>query len=106
MSWLTLREVLFDNPLIDPARTSVIAGGRRLRFADLRQGASAVAEALRRDGISRGDRVALLLKNCPEFLELFFGITAAGAVAVPLNTRLDPRSEERRVGKEGRSRWT
>jgi long-chain acyl-CoA synthetase len=95
MSWLTLREVLFDNPLIDPARTSVIAGGRRLRFADLRQGASAVAEALRRDGISRGDRVALLLKNCPEFLELFFGITAAGAVAVPLNTRLHPKEHAR-----------
>jgi acyl-CoA synthetase (AMP-forming)/AMP-acid ligase II len=95
MNWLTLRDVLFDNPLIVPERTSVIAGGRRLRFADLRQGASAVARALRREGICRGDRVALLLKNCPEFLELFFGVTAAGAVVVPLNTRLHPKEHAR-----------
>jgi long-chain acyl-CoA synthetase len=95
MNWLTLRDVLFCNPLIVPERTSVIAGGRRLRFADLRQGAGAVAQALRREGIRRGDRVALLLKNCPEFLELFFGITAAGAVVVPLNTRLHPKEHAR-----------
>lgn len=95
MSWLTLSGVLFDNPLIIPERTSVIAGGRRLRFADLRRGATAVAQALQRGGIRRGERVALLLKNCPEFLELFFGVTAAGAVAVPLNTRLHPKEHAR-----------
>lgn len=95
MNWLTLSDVLFDNPLIVAESTCVIAGARRLSFADLRRGASAVASALRRDGIGRGERVALLLKNCPEFLELFFGITAAGAVAVPLNTRLHAKEHAR-----------
>jgi len=95
MSWTTLRDVLFDNPLIVADRTSVIAGTHRLSFADLRWGASAVAQALRREGIRRGDRVAILLKNCPEFLELFFGITVAGAVAVPLNSRLHPKEHAR-----------
>ena len=37
-------------------------------------------------GIRRGDRVALLLANCPEFLDLWFGAAAIGAVIVPVNT--------------------
>ena len=95
MSWTTLSAALFDNPLIVHQRTSVIAGGRRLSFADLRRSAGAVAQTLRRGGIRRGDRVAVLLKNCPEFIELFFGVTAAGAVVVPLNTRLHPKEHAR-----------
>ena len=37
-------------------------------------------------GIRRGDRVTLLLANCPEFLDLWFGAAAIGAVVVPVNT--------------------
>ena len=37
-------------------------------------------------GIRRGDRVTLLLGNCPEFLDLWFGAAAIGAVVVPVNT--------------------
>ena len=36
-------------------------------------------------GVGRGDRVMLLLENCPEFLDLWFGAAAVGAVAVPVN---------------------
>ena len=37
-------------------------------------------------GIGRGDRVTLLLGNCPEFLDLWFGAAVIGAVVVPVNT--------------------
>ena len=46
--------------------------------------AAGLAEA----GIQQGDRVAALLLNGPEFLELWFGATRLGAVLVPLNTGL------------------
>jgi crotonobetaine/carnitine-CoA ligase len=45
-----------------------------------------VAHALYGAGVRAGDRVAILLPNCPEFLPCFFGATEAGALPVPLNT--------------------
>jgi long-chain acyl-CoA synthetase len=42
-------------------------------------------------GLQRGDRVALLLKNCPEYWELLFALWHAGMVAVPVNAKLHPR---------------
>jgi long-chain acyl-CoA synthetase len=41
--------------------------------------------------LQRGDRVALLLKNCPEYWELLFALWHAGMVAVPVNAKLHPR---------------
>ena len=37
-------------------------------------------------GIAKGDRVALFLPNCPEFLYCWFGLSMIGAVSVPINT--------------------
>ncbi|NWF82128.1 MAG: long-chain fatty acid--CoA ligase [Chloroflexi bacterium] len=46
------------------------------------------AHGLRARGVGHGDKVALLLANCPEFLTAFFACAALGAVAVPINPRL------------------
>jgi fatty-acyl-CoA synthase len=53
---------------------------RSLKFAD----------ALARRGVGLGDRVLILALNYPEYLEAVFGITAVGAIAVPVNFRLTP----------------
>ncbi len=45
------------------------------------------ANALRRQGVQKGDRVVQLMMNCIEWLPIYFGILRAGAVAVPLNFR-------------------
>ncbi len=45
---------------------------------------------LQREGIAPGDRVALWMGNCPEFIILLIGILRSGAVAVPLNHFLTP----------------
>ena len=42
-------------------------------------------------GIGRGDRVALFAKNCPEYLEVLYGVLWIGAVIVPINNKLHPR---------------
>jgi crotonobetaine/carnitine-CoA ligase len=59
-----------------------------LSYAGLDRATDRVAAGLAREGIRRGDRVAALLFNGPEFVELWFGLAKLGAVMVPLNTAL------------------
>jgi len=50
--------------------------------------AQRVAEALAALGIERGDRVAIYRENAPDWVEIYFGIVACGAVAVPVDAKL------------------
>ncbi len=64
---------------------------RRLTHAALDDRASRLAVALRhRLGLEPGDRIAILARNCAEYLELFFAAGRVGVIAVPLNWRLAP----------------
>lgn len=49
--------------------------------------ANRLANLLLQRGIKKGDKVAILLMNCLEWLPIYFGILKAGAIAVPLNFR-------------------
>ena len=82
--WLTKRAFLM------PQREAYVDGdgGERLTFAELNARANRTANAFRAAGIEKGERVALLLMNSPEFVELFFALGKIGAVVVPLNWRL------------------
>jgi acyl-CoA synthetase (AMP-forming)/AMP-acid ligase II len=64
--------------------------GRRLSFGDLNRRANRVADLATKLGVKKGDRVALLLMNCSEYVESFFGLAKIGAIVVPLNWRLVP----------------
>jgi long-chain acyl-CoA synthetase len=41
--------------------------------------------------VKPGDRIALFMENCPEYLEVLYGIWFAGLIAVPINAKLHPR---------------
>src|SRR5829696_843990 len=62
--------------------------GGRLTYAELDAAADRWAALLRRMGVGRGDRVAVLAWNRREQLELFYGCDRVGAALVPLNWRL------------------
>ena len=60
--------------------------GVRLTFADVRQQALSIAGRLKSAfGIAQGDRVAIAMRNFPEFVISFWAAAALGAIAVPLN---------------------
>jgi len=65
-----------------------VATGRRLTYAELNDQANRAAHALRGIGVRKGDRVATLLMNGQEFVEVFFGAAKGGAVIAALNWRL------------------
>jgi long-chain acyl-CoA synthetase len=70
------------------AEAIVEVGGPRLTYAQLWDRATRVAGGLRAAGVQRGDRVALRLPNGADWVLGFFGTLLAGAVVVPVNTRL------------------
>jgi acyl-CoA synthetase (AMP-forming)/AMP-acid ligase II len=65
------------------------AGGV-ITWDEARRGVHRIANALLRSGIEPGERVAILAKNCPEYIFFYYGASKAGAVPVPLNYRLAP----------------
>ncbi|WP_223476542.1 AMP-binding protein [Oricola indica] len=78
-------------------RTAAVAGERPALlhgetvvadYATFHARASALAAALGRDGVKPGDRVALFMKNCPDYLVALYGIWIAGAAAAPINAKL------------------
>jgi acyl-CoA synthetase (AMP-forming)/AMP-acid ligase II len=84
----SLRDVVFGNPKVDPERNAIMFEGRWRSFGELQARVGAVGAALQRMGIARGDRVAVLLHNRPEFFESYYAVTSTGAIFVPLNWRL------------------
>jgi long-chain acyl-CoA synthetase len=64
--------------------------GRRITYRELESAACALANHLRAEGLAKGDKVALLLPNCPEFVIAYFGVQKIGGVAVTLNVQSTP----------------
>ena len=71
--------------LIQPTSPSFYR--RQITWAVFDEKANRVANMLLEQGISRGQKCAVLMMNCLERLPIYFGILKAGAVAVPLNFR-------------------
>lgn len=71
--------------LIQPTSSSPYR--REISWSVFDQKANRVANMLLNQGISKGQKVGILLMNCLEWLPIYFGILKAGAVAVPLNFR-------------------
>src|SRR5690606_134558 len=56
-------------------------------YGQLRTAAGCVQQWLTRQQVPAGARVALLMRNCPQYVASFYGVMAAGCVAVPLNVQ-------------------
>ncbi|HUI38185.1 MAG TPA: AMP-binding protein, partial [Thermoplasmata archaeon] len=70
------------------ARPALRFEPRTLSYAELDEATDRVASGLASRGFGKGDRIAALLFNTPEFVETWFGASKIGATLVPLNTGL------------------
>ena len=74
----------------DPHRPAIGYGRRVVRtYAELAARAARLAAAMRgKLGLTPGERVAVIAKNCPEYVEILYGLWWAGLAAVPANAKL------------------
>ena len=82
-AWLSTRR------LKNPDKVALVFGeGERITYRELADDADRVSALLWQRGIRKGDAVAYIGENSPDFLRVLFGAAQLGAVFVPLNTRL------------------
>ncbi len=72
-------------------QTSAVPYRREITWGIFDEKANRVANMLLSRGIQKGDRVAILMFNCLEWLPIYFGILKTGAIAVPFNFRFDEK---------------
>lgn len=75
--------------------------GDTLYYRELEPAVRRVAAAIAASGVAHGDRVAIWAPNRPEWILIALGLQAAGAVLVPMNTRLKGREAAHIINKSG-----
>ena len=84
-----------------PDRAATIFFGAEMTFRELKDRAYRLATALYDAGVAKGDRVGIMLPNCPQFLISFFGVLRTGATVVCINPTYTPREFQRLAADSG-----
>ena len=98
---VVLHALLDDAAESHPNATATIFFNRRRSYASISEAAWRFANGLRRLGVRKGDRVALVLPNSPQFLIAFYGALRAGAVVVPCNPLYTPPELRHQLADSG-----
>jgi long-chain acyl-CoA synthetase len=83
---INLIQLLRDSVQKYGNRTALISEKQHITYGQLNRAINSVAGIIKQSGIGKGDKVALMLPNIPEFVYSYFGALKNGAVIVPLNT--------------------
>ncbi|MBW1720970.1 MAG: long-chain fatty acid--CoA ligase [Deltaproteobacteria bacterium] len=73
---------------LHPEKTAIIFKGETISYRELHKRADRTSCWFQSLGIEKGDRVAAMVINCPEFLEIFLACARLGAIFIPVNFRL------------------
>jgi long-chain acyl-CoA synthetase len=80
-----LADILSITAVERPDKPATQFLGAQLTFLDLKRRADALAASLARLGVAKGDRVGIMLPNCPQYIIAAFGILRLGAIVVNIN---------------------
>ncbi len=103
---LTLHQLLEESVKRFADKNAIIFPGRfgdtyRMNFRELDRQANRMANALMSLGVKKGDRVALLLPNCPQFVISYYAVLKAGGIVVATNPLYSPREMEAQLNDCG-----
>jgi len=85
---MTLSEILPRAVSLWPNEPAVTCGSQTFTYRDMGDRVGRLVAALAKLGVTAGDRVAVLHRNCHRMLEAYFAAVHAGAILVPMNHRL------------------
>ncbi|MBA4493544.1 class I adenylate-forming enzyme family protein [Paenactinomyces guangxiensis] len=86
----TVSDIMKHRVRFSPQLEALVSGEKRYTFQEYNQRANQLAHVLLEKYVQKGDRVAILCKNSHLFPTIVLAILKAGAIAVPLNWRLNP----------------
>lgn len=89
--WATVGGLFSSRARAHPDQLAVVDGDRMSTFAQLDERSDLLANSLLQKGMKRGDRVAVLARNCLEYLEIELAAAKAGLIVAALNWRLGDR---------------
>src|SRR3989304_3842541 len=84
----TVSELLVERAEKNPDHAFFLFRDEKITLGGLYKKSASVAGGVKKVGVKKDDKVALMLPNAPEFLYAWFGCALAGATMVPLNTAL------------------
>ncbi|MFT4399818.1 long-chain-fatty-acid--CoA ligase LcfA [Bacillus sp. SW14] len=90
----TLQSILTDSAARFPDKTAVSFYGKKLTFHDILTDALKLAAFLQSNGLQKGDRVAVMLPNCPQSVISYYGVLFAGGIVVQTNPLYTERELE------------
>ncbi len=96
-----LQAMLDDAAASNPKATATIFFNRKRTYKSISDAAWRFANGLRRLGIKKGDRVAMVLPNTPQFVIAFYGALRAGATVVPCNPRYTAPEMQHQLADSG-----
>ena len=82
-----------------PEREAIVYEDWRLTYGDLERYIHQTAHYLRHLGVRKGSRVAILSRNCPEWIIAEFALYQLGAIVVKINWRLTPPEQAASSGQ-------
>src|SRR5438128_563828 len=87
-SFLSFHDNLRHHASVRPDKPAVVYEGTTLTFAQLHEQARRIAQGLHKHGLRAGDKVGIYLRNHGSYIPIYYGLSMAGLVAVPINYML------------------
>ncbi len=91
---MNIAEFLTISSTVCPDRMAIIFDNKRYTFSQLNERVNRLANALKKLGVKKGDRIALLQVNCNQCVETCFATAKLGAIYLPLNFRAKEDEQE------------
>ncbi len=85
---MNVSKTLSELAVIKASETAIIFNDKQFTYGNINTIANSLASYLAEKGIKRGDSIAVILPNCPEFAFAYFAVTKLGAIFSPIDTRL------------------
>ncbi len=88
---MILTEVLGKAVRLYPHKRAIVCGDKAWTYSEFGERVNRLSQALLSLGVEKGERVAILHRNCHRYLECYYGVMQIGAALVPINYRLSPQ---------------